>query len=151
MSAIRTTRWSDHSQVFHTVKRDVTSQDIIATLTSLLWLWLYILAAWNMTQFVCPRELCCCYASEGRREEEKTEQAKQKQYKHLTVCLLFFFQWKVNLPRTLAKKNWALFLEEIENSQTVGEGQCTVRLLGDCDVMVVIFCLLEKELNSLKF
>lgn len=47
-----------------------------------------------MTWFVCPHEQCCWYASEGRREEGKTEQAKQKQYKHLTVCLLIFFSEK---------------------------------------------------------
>ena len=33
---------------------------------------LLIPAAWDVTWFVCPCEWCCCYASEGRREEKQT-------------------------------------------------------------------------------
>ena len=64
-----------------------------------------------MTWFVCPHEQSCWYESEGRREEGKTEQAKQKQYTHLAVCLLIF---SVNSGSTnnTGDENWALLLEE---------------------------------------
>lgn len=88
----------------------------------LLWPELYILAARDMTWFVYPCERCCWYASEGRRKEGKTEQAKQKQYKHLTACLLIYFLFflvKSESTKNIGSESWAL-LEE-ENSWTIAE------------------------------
>lgn len=87
----------------------------------LLWPELYISAAWDMTWFVCPHEQCCWYESEGRREEGKTEQAKQKQYTHLTVCFLIF-SVKSESTKNIGDENWALLLEEeCDSTQIVAE------------------------------
>lgn len=110
-----------------------------------------LLAAWDMTWFVCPCKQCCCYAVHQKGGEMKRKQNRLSSI-NIWLCLRGFLPVKSEPTQKLGNEDWAL-VEEGESSQMVEKIVCgwTVGWLGNCQPGVGMCCLYKRKLNNITF